>query len=99
MNRIRSFVLAVAATAFMGAEALAQVDAPGAVQPADPAPPPAVTTTPAPRDDGFSWGWIGPLGLLGLAGLMRRDAHPIDRNATDRATRTDSTTTPRGGPH
>jgi MYXO-CTERM domain-containing protein len=47
MNRIRSFALAVAATALMGAGAFAQVDAPGAAQPADPATPPAVTTTPA----------------------------------------------------
>jgi hypothetical protein len=109
MNRIRSFALAVAATALMGAGAFAQVDAPGAAQPADPATPPAVTTTPAtppavtttpaPRDDRINWGWIGLLGLLGLAGLLRRDPPPVDRSATYPTTRTDPTTTPRSGPH
>ena len=65
MNRIRSFVLAVVATALMGAGALAQVTPPPAGEPAAPAATQAQTTTPAtpaqttttaPRNDGFDWG-------------------------------------------
>lgn len=34
-----------------------------------------VTATAERADDGFDWGWLGLGGLLGLAGLMRRDRH------------------------
>ncbi|WP_043363672.1 WGxxGxxG family protein [Belnapia sp. F-4-1] len=39
------------------------------------ATPPSSTVTPVgDRDDGFDWGWIGLLGLAGLAPLfMRKD--------------------------
>jgi hypothetical protein len=106
MNRIRSLVLVVLATALMSAGALAQVTPPPAGEPAAPVvtpapttttPPPAETTVVVPRDDGFDWGWIGLLGLLGLAGLTRREARPVERVAAYPAPRPDETTTPRGG--
>lgn len=113
MNRIRSFVLVVMATALMGAGAFAQVTPPPAGEPTapvvTPAPPATTTppaqttpTTPAPTTttaprSGFDWGWIGLLGLLGLAGLSRREPRPVERVGAYPVTRTDETTAPRGG--
>lgn len=97
MNRIRSFVLALVATALVGSGAFAQV-APPAGQPGDaPMTQTEPTTTAVPRDTGTNWGWIGLFGLLGLAGLLRRDTRPVDRTATHEAPRAD-TTTPRARP-
>lgn len=38
------------------------------------------------NDDDTDWGWIGLAGLLGLAGLMRRDRHH-DAHRTGTTTR------------
>jgi len=35
--------------------------------------PDARTASSRDRDNDFNWGWLGLLGLGGLAGLMRRD--------------------------
>lgn len=37
----------------------------------------ALTTTTTRDDDGFDWGWLGLLGLAGLAPLFMRKDRPV----------------------
>src|SRR5688572_10328726 len=75
----KTTIAAMVALVWLSVPGMAQTTAPE--QPAtteptttEPATPPATTTdtaVQATQDDDTDFGWIGPLGLIGLAGLIR----------------------------